>query len=54
MLATGKWRIKGTAVWYRTVNTDKFLNKVQAMTPMVIIPFKSKLRPVVIDNNEDF
>ena len=54
MLATGKWRIKGTAVWHRTVNTEKFLNKVQAMTSIVIMPFKSKLRPVVIDNNEDF
>ena len=54
ILTTGNWRIKGTAVWNRSVNPKQFLNKIQAMTPMVIMPFKSKLRPIVIDNNEDF
>ena len=54
ILTTGNWRVKGTAVWNRSVNPKQFLNKIQAMTPMVIMPFKSKLRPIVIDNNEDF
>ena len=54
VLATGNWRIKGKATWYRSTNPKQFLNKIQAMTPMVIMPFKSKPRPVVIDNNEDF
>lgn len=54
VLATGNWRIQGKATWYRSSSPKQFLDKIQGMTPMVIMPFKCKARPKVVSNNEDF
>ena len=54
ILATGKWRIQGKATWYCSSSPKQFLDKIQSMTPMIIMPFKCKVRPKVVSNNHTF